>query len=250
MNMNMHNTIAYEPLLVALSYLISVLGSYTALQLAIAIPQARGRVAALGWVAGAAVALGGGAIWSMHFIAMNAADMGMPVSYDATLTLSSLAMAIVASGIGLYVVGRGEGSATKLLVSGVVTGLGVALMHYTGMAAMIMKARISYDNTLFYASLVIAVVAATVALWLAFNLRGNLQRFGSALVMGVAVCGMHYTAMVAVKMTHTAEAEAVTGISLPPATLGQSVFVVSAVVLVLLLVFNAWKSQRTLMADL
>jgi NO-binding membrane sensor protein with MHYT domain len=248
--MNMHNHIAYEPLLVALSYLISVLGSYTALQLAIAIPQARGRVAALGWVAGAAVALGGGAIWSMHFIAMNAADMGMPVSYDATLTLSSLAMAIVASGIGLYVVGRGEGSATKLLVSGVVTGLGVALMHYTGMAAMIMKARISYDNTLFYASLVIAVVAATVALWLAFNLRGNLQRFGSALVMGVAVCGMHYTAMVAVKMTPTAEAASATGISLPPATLGQSVFVVSAVVLVLLLVFNAWKSQRALMADL
>ena len=248
--MNMHNHIVYEPLLVALSYLISVLGSYTALQLAIAIPQARGRLAALGWVAGAAVALGGGAIWSMHFIAMNAADMGMPVSYDATLTLSSLAMAIVASGIGLYVVGRGEGSATKLLVSGVVTGLGVALMHYTGMAAMIMKARISYDNTLFYASLAIAVVAATVALWLAFNLRGNLQRFGSALVMGVAVCGMHYTAMVAVKMTHTAEAAAATGISLPPATLGQSVFVVSAVVLVLLLVFNAWKSQRTLMADL
>lgn len=248
--MNMHNHIVYEPLLVALSYLISVLGSYTALQLAIAIPQARGRLAALGWVAGAAVALGGGAIWSMHFIAMNAADMGMPVSYDATLTLSSLAMAIVASGIGLYVVGRGEGSATKLLVSGVVTGLGVALMHYTGMAAMIMKARISYDNTLFYASLVIAVVAATVALWLAFNLRGNLQRFGSALVMGVAVCGMHYTAMVAVKMTPTAEAASATGISLPPATLGQSVFVVSAVVLVLLLVFNAWKSQRTLMADL
>jgi NO-binding membrane sensor protein with MHYT domain len=248
--MNMHNHIVYEPLLVALSYLISVMGSYTALQLAIAIPQARGRLAALGWVAGAAVALGGGAIWSMHFIAMNAADMGMPVSYDATLTLSSLAMAIVASGIGLYVVGRGEGSATKLLVSGVVTGLGVALMHYTGMAAMIMKARISYDNTLFYASLVIAVVAATVALWLAFNLRGNLQRFGSALVMGVAVCGMHYTAMVAVKMTPTAEAASATGISLPPATLGQSVFVVSAVVLVLLLVFNAWKSQRALMADL
>jgi len=248
--MHMHNTIAYEPLLVALSYLISVLGSYTALQLAIAIPQARGRLAALGWVAGAAVALGGGAIWSMHFIAMNAADMGMPVSYDATLTLSSLAMAIVASGVGLYVVGRGEGSATKLLVSGVVTGLGVALMHYTGMAAMIMKARISYDDTLFYASLAIAVVAATVALWLAFNLRGNLQRFGSALVMGVAVCGMHYTGMLAVEMSPAAEAAAATGISLPPATLGQSVFAVSTLVLVLLLMFNAWKSQRALMADL
>jgi NO-binding membrane sensor protein with MHYT domain len=246
----MHNNIDYEPLLVALSYLISVLGSYTALQLAIAIPQARSRAAALGWVLGAAVALGGGAIWSMHFIAMNAADMGMPVSYDASLTFASLLMAIAASGVGLYIVGRGEGSATKLLAAGVLTGLGVALMHYTGMAAMIMNAKISYDPTLFNASLVIAVVAATVALWLAFNLRGNLQRFGSALVMGVAVCGMHYTGMYAVQMKHTAEPVAVSGISLPPATLAHWVFAIAAGVLVLLLVFNAWKSQRSLAADL
>src|SRR3954464_883218 len=134
------NSIHYEPLLVALSYVISVLGSYTALRLAIAIPQAPDRASALGWTLGAAVALGGGAIWSMHFIAMNAADMGMPVSYDADLTLASLVMAILASGVGLYIVGRGAGSTAKLLVAGVLTGLGVALMHYTGMAAMIMPA--------------------------------------------------------------------------------------------------------------
>jgi len=246
----MHNNIHYEPLLVVLSYLISVLGSYTALQLAIAIPQARNRLAALGWVMGAAVALGGGAIWSMHFIAMNAADMGMPVSYDANLTLASLVMAILASGVGLYIVGRGEGSIGKLLMAGVLTGLGVALMHYTGMAAMIMPATIDYDPTLFYASLGIAVVAAAVALWLAFNLRGNLQRFGSAIVMGIAVCGMHYTGMYAVKMGPAGAPVAATGISLPPATMGQGVFAVSAVVLVLLLAFNAWKSQRSIMADL
>jgi NO-binding membrane sensor protein with MHYT domain len=246
----MHNNIHYEPLLVVLSYLISVLGSYTALQLAIAIPQARNRLAALGWVMGAAVALGGGAIWSMHFIAMNAADMGMPVSYDADLTLASLAMAILASGVGLYIVGRGAGSTAKLLVAGVLTGLGVALMHYTGMAAMIMPATIDYDPTLFYASLGIAVVAAAVALWLAFNLRGNLQRFGSAIVMGIAVCGMHYTGMYAVKMSPAGAPVAAIGISLPPATMGQGVFAVSAVVLVLLLAFNAWKAQRSIMADL
>src|ERR1041385_8797330 len=165
----MHNGIHYEPILVVLSYVISVLGSYTALQLAIAIPQARGRL----------VALGGGAIWSMHFIAMNAADMGMPVSYDAKLTFASLVMGVLASAIGLYVVGRGEGSSGKLLMSGVVTGLGVALMHYTGMAAMLMPATIDYDPTLFYASLVIAVVAAAVALWLPVHTRGHLQRFRS-----------------------------------------------------------------------
>ena len=246
----MHHEIQYEPLLVALSYVISVLGSYTALQLAIAIPQARDRGAALGWVLGAAVALGGGGIWSMHFIAMNAADMGMPVSYDATLTLASLVMAIVAPAVGLYIVGRGEGSVAKLLTGGVLTGLGVALMHYTGMAAMIMPATIEYDPTLFYASLVIAVAAATVALWLAFNLRGNLQRFGSAFVMGVAVCGMHYTGMFAVRMTPTSEPVPATGISVPGATLGHSVFAVSAVLLVLLLMFNGWKSKRALLAEL
>lgn len=245
-----HHEIQYEPLLVALSYAISVLGSYTALQLAIAIPQAKDRSAALGWVLGAAVALGGGGIWSMHFIAMNAADMGMPVSYDATLTLASLAMAIVAPAVGLYIVGRGGGSVAKLLIGGVLTGLGVALMHYTGMAAMIMPATIDYDPTLFYASLGIAVVAATVALWLAFNLRGNLQRFGSAFVMGVAVCGMHYTGMYAVRMTPGGEPVPATGISVPGATLGHSVFAVSAVLLVLLLMFNGWKSRRVLMAEL
>jgi NO-binding membrane sensor protein with MHYT domain len=245
----MHNNIQYEPILVALSYVISVLGSYTALQLAIAIPQAKDRGAALGWVLGAGTALGGGAIWSMHFIAMNAADMGMPVSYDATLTLLSLLLAIAAPAVGLYIVGRGQGSFVKLVIAGVFTGLGVAVMHYTGMAAMIMPATIQYDPTLYNASLVIAVVAAIVALWLAFNLRGNLQRFGSALVMGVAVCGMHYTGMYALQMTPAAQPTEV-GIAVNGVTLGQSVFGVSAVLLVLLLMFNSWKAKRALMAEL
>jgi NO-binding membrane sensor protein with MHYT domain len=245
----MHNTIHYEPLLVALSYVISVFGSYTALQLAIAIPQARNRMTVLGSVTGAAVALGGGAIWSMHFIAMNAADMGMQVAYDAFLTYASLGMAIVASGLGLFIVGRSGGDPLKLGLAGVLTGLGVAAMHYTGMAAMVMQAKISYDPVLFLLSLVIAVVAATVALWLAFNLRGNLQRFGSAIVMGVAVCGMHYTGMFAVRMDHTAKA-ADAGMSLSASSLAYTVFGIAAVLLTLLLIFNAWKSQRALANDL
>jgi NO-binding membrane sensor protein with MHYT domain len=246
----MHNAIHYEPLLVVLSYVISVFGSYTALQLAIAIPQARNGMTVLGSVTGAAVALGGGAIWSMHFIAMNAADMGMPVAYDAFLTYASLGMAIVASGVGLLLVGRSEGDPLKLGLAGVLTGLGVAAMHYTGMAAMVMHATISYDPVLFILSLVIAVVAATVALWLAFNLRGNLQRFGSALVMGVAVCGMHYTGMFAVRMDHTAKAADAGGMSLSASNLAYSVFGIAAVLLTLLLIFNAWKAQRALANDL
>lgn len=244
------NTIQYEPLLVVLSYLISVFGSYTALQLAIAIPQARTWSGVIGSVLGAAIAVGGGAIWSMHFIAMNAADLGLPVTYDATLTFASLVIGIIACGIGLFIVGRSDGGLFNLPLGGVLTGSGVALMHYTGMAALIIPARISYDPTLFVASIVIAIVAATVALWLAFNLRGNLQRFGSAFVMGIAVCGMHYTAMFAVRLEKTNSAVAATGISLSPTDLAYSVFGVTAVLLTILLVYSAWKAQRRLSAGI
>jgi len=127
---------SYDLSLVILSYVISVFGAYAALQLAVAIPTARGR-ALWGWLLGAAFAMGGGAIWSMHFIAMLAYRMPMPVRYDSGLTLASLAVAILVTGIGLYIVGRGEASAVRLVGGGLFTGLGVAAMHYTGMAAAI-----------------------------------------------------------------------------------------------------------------
>ena len=241
--------IHYHPLLVVLSYVISVLGSYTALRLAVAIPQAQGRTSAIGWTIGAAVALGGGAIWSMHFIGMNATDMGVPVAYDATLTFTSLLLAIVAPGIGLYIVGRGQGSVVKLVLAGIFTGLGVAVMHYTGMAAMILPATINYDPNLYNLSLVIAVAAATVAFWLAFNLRGNLQRFGSALVMGVAVCGMHYTGMYAVRMTPTGQASG-SGVYLPPSAMAYTIFAIAAVLMLLLLIFNAWRVQQEMSEEI
>jgi NO-binding membrane sensor protein with MHYT domain len=244
------NTIHYEPFLVALSYVISVFGSYTALQLAIAIPAGRTWGAVIGSVIGAAAAVGGGAIWSMHFIGMNAADLGIPVAYDPVLTITSLILSILAPAVGLFIVGRSDGGPINLPLGGVLTGLGVALMHYTGMAAMIMPAKISYDPTLFWASIAIAIVAATVALWLAFNLRGNLQRFGSAFVMGIAVCGMHYTGMYALKLEPTKEAVVNTGIALSPTNLAYSVFGVTAVILTLLLIYSAWKSQRALSANL
>ena len=237
--------IHYDMGLVALSYVIAVLGSYTALQLAIAIPQAEYRSTVFGWVGGSAVALGG-AIWSMHFIGMNAADMGMPVAYDPFLTVLSLVIGIVSSAIGLLLVGRGEGRPANLVVGGVLTGLGVALMHYTGMAAMIMPAKVSYDTTIVVLSIIIALVAATAALWLAFNQRGKLQRFGSAIVMGVAVCGMHYTGMYAVRMSHAEGAMPVTTDSWLASSMGYLVFGVAAAFLLLLLLFSAWRSQRML----
>jgi NO-binding membrane sensor protein with MHYT domain len=244
------NTIHYEPFLVGLSYVISVFGSYVALQLAIAIPQARTWGAVIGSCVGAATAVGGGAIWSMHFIGMNAADLGIPVAYDPVLTVASLVVAILAPAIGLFIVGRSDGGLLNLPLGGVLTGLGVTLMHYTGMAAMIMPAKISYDPTLFIASIVIAIVASTVALWLAFNLRGNLQRFGSAFVMGIAVCGMHYTGMYALRLEPTKDVITDTGLALSPANMAYLVFGTTAVILTLLLIYSMWKASRTLTADL
>ena len=90
--------------LVALSFTISVLGAYCALQWAAQIPHLAGSRLRV-WVAGSAVAMGGGAIWSMHFIAMIACRLPVAVSYDVTLTLASLAVAILVTGIGLYTVG-------------------------------------------------------------------------------------------------------------------------------------------------
>jgi len=137
--------------------------------------------------------MGAGAIWSMHFIGMLAFDMGMPVAYDVPITLASLLVAVVVTGSDLR---RGPGADQPVAAGrrGTAMGVGVAAMHYTGMAAMRMQAQLSYDLVIVAISLGIAVVASIAALWLVFNTTRLWQIVASALVMGLAVCGMHYTA--------------------------------------------------------
>lgn len=190
---------SYDLLLVALSYLVSVFGAYTSLRLALRMKTAEAG-AKLYWLTGAALAMGGGAIWAMHFIGMLAFKMSMPVQYDLGLTLLSMVLAMVVTGVGLWIVGQGSAGFGRLIASGVFMGLGVAGMHYLGMYAMRMPASLVYNQTLVALSLVIAVVAGTAALWLAFNMQGTWKQVGSALVMGAAVCGMHYTGMAAATM--------------------------------------------------
>ena len=195
----------YDLTLVLASYAISVFGSYTALQLAGQITNLRDSVNRL-WLLGAAVALGGGAIWSMHFVAMLAYVMPMYVTYDVTLTLLSLIVAVAVTGVGFAMICRKPTlSFSTLLGAGLIMGIGVGSMHYTGMAAMQMEGATSHHDPMIVAiSIVIAIVASTAALWIAFHLRKGWQKFVSAFVMGVAVCGMHYTAMTGVSFTHTA----------------------------------------------
>jgi NO-binding membrane sensor protein with MHYT domain len=153
-----------------------------------------------GWLALGAASIGCG-IWTMHFIAMIGFQVEETrIGYHVGLTVLSLAVAIVVVGLGVFIVGyRGAGRATLCLAGGV-TGLGVAAMHYLGMAAMQLNASIRYDPAMVALSVLIAIVAATAALWAAVTVRGFLTSLGASLVMGVAVSGMHYTGMAAVSV--------------------------------------------------
>ncbi len=252
--MNMHDhaiQCVHDPVLVTLSYLIAVLGSYTALQLAIGIPAARSAGERWGAITAAAAAMGGGAIWAMHFIAMLACKMDMAISYDAPLTVLSALIAIASCMVGLAIAGGGVFTASKLALGGIFMGLGVAGMHYTGMQAMRMPATLHYNVELVLASIAIAVVASIAALWLAFHMRGVVQMIGSALVMGVAVCGMHYTGMYAASFEpNGVDAATATQNGLSGANLGTTVFVVAAVLLVSVLTINVVRQRRRAMVQI
>ncbi|MEA3270464.1 MAG: EAL domain-containing protein, partial [Pseudomonadota bacterium] len=189
---------SYNPLLVLLSLFVAILASYTALDMAGRVVTAQGR-AALWWLIGGASAMGLG-IWSMHFVGMLALNLPIPVGYDVGITLASLAIGIGASTFALWLVSRRELPWPRLVGGALLMGAGVAGMHYTDMTALRMNPGIQYNPGRFGVSIVIAVLASGVALWIAFRLRRQSRRVralraGSAVVMGVAIVGMHYTGM-------------------------------------------------------
>jgi signal transduction histidine kinase/CheY-like chemotaxis protein len=138
----------------------------------------------------------------MHFVGMLAFHLPIPIAFDVPITLVSLVLPIAASGLALWQVGRTNLGPARLWVSALLMGVGINAMHYTGMAAMRMQPGIVYDPLLFALSVVIAVVASALALWIAFRLRRStpdvwVPRIGAAVVMGCAIVGMHYTGMAA-----------------------------------------------------
>jgi NO-binding membrane sensor protein with MHYT domain len=178
-----------------LAYLMSVVGSLLGLLLT---ARARGKhgAARVRWLLGAALSIGGTAIWVMHFIAMTGfAVDGVIIRYDVFFTALSAVVAIVVVGAGVLIVSHGGENLSRLLAGGLLTGIGVAGMHYLGMAALNMYADISYNPVVVALSLLIAIVAATVALWFTQRVRGVLPTTGAAMIMGIAVAGMHYTGM-------------------------------------------------------
>ena len=191
----------YNHWLVALSLVVAMVVSYTALRLASRVAGSERRGARI-WVGIGAIAMGIG-IWSMHFVGMLAFDLPISLAYDVATTLASLAVAIVVSGFALAITSGGRLTVPRLAGAAVFMGSGIAAMHYMGMAAITVLPGISYDPFLVALSILIAIVASFVALWLFFQLReGNtllqqVKRIGAAVVMGLAISGMHYTGMAA-----------------------------------------------------
>lgn len=184
--------IAHNPLLVGLSFFIATFASYCSLDMAERMRSSNG-AAYRYWLTFAGLTLGAG-IWSMHFIAMIAIDLPMQQGYEPIATIVSGLVAVGGVIAGLACVGRAP-TVLRLVTGGVVVGSAVVVMHYLGMSAMRLPAEISYRPGLFSLSLLIALTAAVVALWLAVNLKTFVHRVIASAVMAVAICGMHYTGM-------------------------------------------------------
>jgi PAS domain S-box-containing protein len=223
--------------LVVLSVIIAICASYTALSLAGRVTVAQGR-ARLAWLLGGSIAMGSG-IWSMHFVAMLAFHLPVPISYDVPIVGLSHLAGVAASAFALFVASRRKVTPWVLMAAGQCLGLAIVTMHYTGMAAVRVPGTLDYDKMLVAASVVIAVGASTVALWLFIWLRtdntarGRWFRASASVVMGLAIAGMHYTGMAAARFTLSATAPEPTGYLL--GTKGLAVPVVMGAFIILAL---------------
>jgi signal transduction histidine kinase len=225
----------YDPVLVVVSIVIAILASYVALDLSGRLSRARGHVRQIWWLGGS-LAMGVG-IWSMHFVGMLAFHLPVPVTYDGPLVLLSVLVAIAASALALFVASRRVLPISILLVSSLLMGGAISGMHYIGMAAMRLPAELTWRPLLVVASVVIAVTASFLALLLAFRLRDvgrglfRWRRLWAAVLMGIAISGMHYTGMAAARFSPGS-------VAVDPGLLylhstGMSIAVVVATVLIL-----------------
>ena len=183
-----------------LAYLMSCVGCFLGLRCTTR-AQAYHGAARARWLTSGALAIATTGIWVMHFIAMLGFTIpGQMIRYNVVITIVSMLIAVVVVGIGTFIVGFSRGGTGPLLVGGLVLGIGVACMHYLGMAAIRVPDSLGYDPVLVAASVIIAVVAGIAALWAALRLDTLWSTLVASLIMGVAVSGMHYTGMAALRV--------------------------------------------------
>jgi len=194
-------TCSHNPLLVLLSYLVASAAGFATLDMAERVGHAERSGARVMWRWIGAFCLAGG-IWSMHFIAMLAFQAPVPISYDPLMTAASLMIAFIAALLAMYTLGQNQVRLRQYVLAAVCIGLGIAAMHYMGMAAIRSSATQYYQPWLFILSVLIAIGASLAALLLALYFRQNsggllhhLLKYLASLVMGAAIVAMHFTGM-------------------------------------------------------
>ena len=185
--------VSYETWLVLLSIVMAIQGAYVGLSLAVQIREAAGMRRRL-LLAGAAFSLAV-AIWTMHFVGMLAARMPFQVDYLVFPTLLSFLVCVIVVGAAVYATSSGPLTMLRLTLSACLMGGGIFTMHYIGMSALSASAYMVHDRYYVAASMAIAIAASGLALWLATGRGGRPPLILSAVAFGIAVSGMHYTAM-------------------------------------------------------
>jgi len=225
--------VTHEPWLVALSVLVAIQGAYVGLSLAVQVGAAVGLRRRL-LLAGAAISLAV-AIWAMHFVAMLAARLPFPVDYLVFPTLLSFLVCVIVVGAGVFAAMAGPLTPIRLTAAACGMGAGIFTMHYIGMAALHACAVMQHAHAYVAASLAVAIGASGLALWLAAGRGGRPPLLLSATAFGLAVSGMHYTAMAG--LTLSAHAPASTAPALSSDLLAIVVAIVAFLVSVVFLLF-------------
>ncbi|MDX5517078.1 putative bifunctional diguanylate cyclase/phosphodiesterase [Stenotrophomonas bentonitica] len=237
---------SYTPWLVVVSFLVAVLASFTALDMASRVTTAATRRTTWLWLIGGGCAMGLG-IWSMHFIGMLAFRLPIPLGYALGLTTVSLLAAMASSIFALWLVSQPTLPHGRLALGALLMGSGIAAMHYLGMAALHMQPGIDYHPGWVALSLLIAVVASWTALFIAFRLRSSHRRLrdraAPALVLGTAIVGMHYTGMAAARFPAGSICSAAGGEGLQAQWLALVVLALTIAILAVVLIVS-WLDQR------
>ena len=243
----------YEPLWVVFSIIIAILASYAALEFSSYVTNTSDTSYKF-WLICGAICMGIG-IWSMHFVGMLAFKLPTSVNYDIPITLLSLLVAMGSSGFALFVISRYRMSGLRLINSGVIMGLGIAAMHYAGMAAMTIDASMSYQQDLLLVSILFSIVVSVIALWLAFRLRNRKKqsqlwkKLISSVVMGFAITGMHYIGMAATEFRASQPALILTSATPTDTWLVTTIAIAALVLLILSLIAIRVDQYITQQAD-
>ena len=188
-----HALTDYDPLLIAASYLVAMLGAAVGLFAGQYVRDESGRLRLL-WTIAAAIIIAGCMMWTAHFVGMLAYQPGVPVTFDLRMTWLSLLMPLIFAAIAVLIVTRHPHSHAVLVVGAVTMTMGLVALHYGGVAALRMPAEIVHRPFWVVVSILLAFVTSTAALFVTARVRGR-PRYLAVPLMALAVCAMHFTGM-------------------------------------------------------